>query len=62
MLKGQAKTDYQRAYMRRYRSNRAGADVRPMVRPVLDLPMSMHKRFVGELSKDRQTSTHGFNG
>ena len=30
MLKGQAKTDYQREYMRRYR---AGLTVRPSVRP-----------------------------
>ena len=34
MLKGKAKTDYQREYMRRYRSNKVALDpVRPDVRP-----------------------------
>ena len=52
MLTGKAKTDYQRAYMRRRRSNRSNAkkggsnaeDIRPLVRPEVQHTRPMMER------------------
>jgi hypothetical protein len=68
-LTGKAKTDYQREYMRKYRSNNNKPTVRPeplqTVRPKLPAPLitdfTKHT-FTGELTKVRQTSDKGFNG
>lgn len=65
MLTGQAKTDYQREYMRRRRA-KSSDTVRPVqkrtesVRPATDVVRPEH-RFCGVLSKERQLSKHGFN-
>ena len=78
MLKGQAKTDYQREYMRKRRSNQRSnvtpETVRPSVtlavRPVI-LKAEQHigasqaeivMGVHGELTKARQVSAKGFNG
>ena len=63
MLTGKAKTEYQREYMRRRRSNAKGSySVRPeadIVRPEVDelvesILVRSAKPFAGELSKGRQ--------
>lgn len=54
-LIGQAKTDYQREYMRQYRSNTRPESVRP-VRPKLLDPV---EPWAGELTKTKQVSRQG---
>ena len=68
-LTGQAKTDYQREYMRKRRAEAKGLteqsgsntnatlSVRPIVRPAGRPVLT----FAGELTKAKQTSQKGFN-
>lgn len=53
-LTGQAKTDYQREYMRKRRSNIKAAFVRPK-------PLDPIGSYTGELTKARQVGSKGFN-
>ena len=76
MLTGKAKTDYQREYMRRRRSNKGLTQkpesvrptepvvVRPTTRPGPTVAAvskpTVARRYTGELTKTRQVSQHGF--
>lgn len=70
MLTGQAKTDYQREYMRRYRAKNKDSVIvvqkqrsenAPGLSTVAELRPVRPVRPAGELTKAKQLSSRGFN-